>query len=1512
MAIVSESRSEDETKLQAIVEQFAAACRRGARPTIDEYVNGGSENPTLLQELVHVELECRLEAGENARVEDYLKKYPSLNGSSTTLFELIATEYRCRRRTETDLPFDEYERRFPQHHQELTSYLESAPPRTSICSKPPLGTERTQLLELPNTQVIQPKPTDKPHTMSQSRSTDGPHGGAQEPAPTVRTNVPGYDILSELGRGGMGVVYKARQTSLKRLVALKMILSGSHAGANDLVRFRSEAEAVAQIQNPNIVQIYDVGEHEGFPYFSLEFIDGGTLSHKIHKGPMDAGEAAQMMRLLALAIEAAHQKRIVHRDLKPDNVLLTKDGTPKITDFGLAKQLENATQHTQSGTVMGTPGYMAPEQALGRTREIGPGSDIYSLGAIFYEMLTGRPPFEGETPVDTMLLVVSQEPTSPSRLVASVPRDLETICLKCLQKEPRHRYETAKELADELDRFLNNQPILARRVGMIGRTWRWCRRNPVVAALSVQAVFAMAALGYVAWNKYMAPPTPAQTHTINSGSEFADESSVPVAPDDPFQPQLVALDKSLAEANVSDKDREEIERKLGDIIQKKDPAPSDAQKKWAEALKTITLLKSTDAGRRNQAIQSAKQQLIDDASPARPAKLCEALTECAKKDPALLNEARMVLKVALNKEGSSISPADREKIKSYQKTLLSDYARREALARNGNWTELLEQTKDDAESKDGWVLAARAEAILERAAGARLPDDEHRQANDAAFNKDATDAGGYAHYVRGLVSDSYDQSEVAAEELMKAYTGDKIDPAVQVAARENQAAKILAKAARKLRGSADPSKPLADPYSKDAAFKAYPWLQTAYRISTAKGGKPDANLLANLVFASWQQTDRNAATIEKLLAEIPDKDVPPEDKLPLLLIKAQATKDDPKRQPVALQSFAEIIQQLRTAATKDGDRIDEITKQVSDAVIDPGIALGVKLGVAANSAPVQRQALADLYLAKGRLIKKELPTVEVYEQTWSTFDHAMQLLDPNDKRRAECIVQRAFAAMNLPDKKTDLAQLAGDAAAAEKLDAEYGGSHFLLGYVRYVEAGRASNDQARIKLNEAALAAFSKAIALLQKYKDPDRELYSYFQWRSNVYVRLSRLEDKQAKTYLEQAASDLSAAIDRGPSEPDKVQRARGLVLEELYAITGRTPPLEDAIKAYEQAWRRNRKVAGYQVALGRSRYKLLYHEASQPRGGAETLRKEAIAQLATVIAGRGFAEKPIDLAKARTEATYWRGRLHELGKSHAEAEKDFQAIIAMGDKPEAQQWLALAQGGAAESALVRARAQAEKNAEDPEVKTLLDSVRANAERLAKDPAQAGAAARLKAQASLIEKKPADAMKVYLEELEREKQDPKGIDVRFAAAMLDLYHISEWRNDLRDAKVPGTDPEVWARTVDQILQKAIERQTDLSDVYGYAGLAHSEAIGPDDAEAKKHRQLAIDDLRKAAELSKANEGRGWFWRFQLAKQLESSTDEAGKAEQRKEALRWAKEAAQHAPETNRREINKFISDLSK
>jgi len=291
-----------------------------------------------------------------------------------------------------------------------------------------------------------------------------------------------YDLLEPIAKGGMGIVYKARQRGLNRIVAIKMILAGQFADQADIDRFYAEAEAAAALAHPNIVAIHEVGQEQGQHFFSMEYIEGQSLAALVQEDPLTPRRAAEFARTIAETMQFAHDKGIVHRDLKPSNVLLDKKQRPLITDFGLAKHVSNQSQLTMAGSIVGTPSYMSPEQAAGKLDEIGAWSDLYSIGAILYELVTGRPPFRAATPFETIRQVLDTEPVSPRQLNPSVPRDLETICIKCLQKERSRRYGNTQELADELGRFLRGEPIQARPISQAARLWRLCKRYPITAS----------------------------------------------------------------------------------------------------------------------------------------------------------------------------------------------------------------------------------------------------------------------------------------------------------------------------------------------------------------------------------------------------------------------------------------------------------------------------------------------------------------------------------------------------------------------------------------------------------------------------------------------------------------------------------------------------------------------------------------------------------------------------------------------------------------------------------------------------------------------------------------------------------------------------------------------------------------------------------------------------------------------------------------------------------------------
>ena len=379
-----------------------------------------------MSELLKADQSAHWRRGDPIPIETYLEQHPSLKKDSEAILDLVWNEVNLRQEQGMIPRPDEYVQRF--------GYLEK---QIRFLFQPP----GTQVVEIGSPAVVEQGP---------------PPSGEHLPL------VPGYKIIAELGRGGMGVVYMARQVELKRLVALKMILSGAHSDSIARKRFRTEAEAVARLAHPNIVSIFEIGEHEGRPFLCLEYVSGGNLEQKMDGQAQPEHEAARLVETLARAMHHTHRHGILHRDLKPNNILLTADGTPKVTDFGLAKLMDDAGGPTRTESPIGTPNYMAsPEQAAGHSKKVGVTADVYSLGAILYELLTGRAPFRGTSVLNVLEQVRNQEPAPPRRFRSVSSPDLETICLKCLEKEPVNRYATAEALADDLHRYLEGQSIWA-------------------------------------------------------------------------------------------------------------------------------------------------------------------------------------------------------------------------------------------------------------------------------------------------------------------------------------------------------------------------------------------------------------------------------------------------------------------------------------------------------------------------------------------------------------------------------------------------------------------------------------------------------------------------------------------------------------------------------------------------------------------------------------------------------------------------------------------------------------------------------------------------------------------------------------------------------------------------------------------------------------------------------------------------------------------------------------------
>jgi WD40 repeat protein/tRNA A-37 threonylcarbamoyl transferase component Bud32 len=460
------------------IEAFERAWQRGERPAIADNLPPDPEaRKAVLVELVHIDLELRIKGGESARVESYLTQHPEFLADENLLSELLRAELYLRTDSGESPSTEEYVRRFPHVVEKLQSIF--GVPRDSEAPAASQSTAHNRSGS-PEAETLPPRTIETAAARSD----------------TLLTKFGDYELLEEIARGGMGVVYKARQMSLNRIVAIKMILAGQFASESDVERFRTEAQAAANLQHPNIVAIHEVGQHYGHHYFSMNYVEGQSLAQIVRKGPLGPAKAAEYLKTIAQAIAYAHGQGTLHRDLKPANILIDRFDQPRVTDFGLAKRVEGTAQLTTTGSLMGTPSYMPPEQAGADGLKVGPASDVYSLGAVLYELMTGRPPFVGDTVVVTLNQVLNVEPVAPRQLNPKVPRDLETICLKCLEKEPSKRYATASALAEDLDRFLNHEPILARPVRAFEKAWRRCRRHAIVSSL-VAAVILLIFVGSI-------------------------------------------------------------------------------------------------------------------------------------------------------------------------------------------------------------------------------------------------------------------------------------------------------------------------------------------------------------------------------------------------------------------------------------------------------------------------------------------------------------------------------------------------------------------------------------------------------------------------------------------------------------------------------------------------------------------------------------------------------------------------------------------------------------------------------------------------------------------------------------------------------------------------------------------------------------------------------------------------------------------------------------------------------
>jgi WD40 repeat protein len=492
MAIADEEMSDLTSTLRArwepLLRRFDRAWQLGPPPAIEDYLPADeSARPAVLIELVYTDLEYRLKSGEPARVEHYLARFPDLGGRAEAELGLIRAEWEFRRRREASLAAEEYLARFPRHRTALLT-VRGTPgghPTVADRGRCPLCGEPLE------------SPADGPGGVVACAACGVELRLDPGPSPPARTRLGRYELIEEVGRGAFGVIYRARDTELDRIVAVKVPGAGRLSSPEAADRFFREARSAAQLKHPRIVPVFDAGRDGDTCYLVAEFIPGGTLADRLAAGRLSFREAAGLVARLAEALDYSHRRGVIHRDVKPSNILIDAAGQPHLTDFGLARREVGEITLTRDGACLGTPAYMSPEQARGESGRVDARSDLYSLGVVLYEILAGELPFRG-SPAMVQRQVLEEEPRPPRRLNDRVPRDLETICLTCLNKEPERRYASAGALAEDLGRFLAGEPIVARPVGRAERLGRWCRRNPKLAGALASTAAALVAVAVLA------------------------------------------------------------------------------------------------------------------------------------------------------------------------------------------------------------------------------------------------------------------------------------------------------------------------------------------------------------------------------------------------------------------------------------------------------------------------------------------------------------------------------------------------------------------------------------------------------------------------------------------------------------------------------------------------------------------------------------------------------------------------------------------------------------------------------------------------------------------------------------------------------------------------------------------------------------------------------------------------------------------------------------------------------
>jgi serine/threonine-protein kinase len=552
-----------------------------------------AQNLTLLKQVDRAckQFEDRLRAGQAPRIEDVLASVDSA-ARPMYLRGLLAIELDVFESDDRLPSVDEYLSRFPGDKPIVLEIFLQVVSKRFPTNEEPAGATTTSNAETADftDTLVEPVESERTSNVAPDEQWFGD-----------------YALLAPIARGGMGIVYKARQRRLNRTVALKMILAGELASEGQVRRFYVEAEAAAKLDHPGIVPVYEAGQVENQHFYSMAYVEGSSLASRLTDGPFDPFDAARLIAQVARAVHYAHEQGVIHRDLKPQNVLIDGNGQPRVTDFGLARNLDLDSTLTASGQVMGTPSYMPPEQALGRIDQIGPAADVYSLGATLYHMITGQLAFAAETPMDTVLMVLEREPVAPRQLQPTIPRDLETICLKCLRKAMAQRYPTALALADDLQRFLLHEPILARPVSRLERTVKWAKRRPAVAALLSACLAGLLGYGFVGLYLYRSNPDRMRAEANKTTAE----AKLRAAEAERLSAEAARLQKEK-EKSAADVEKRQLE------IQRETQKGLDLQNAWAQLMLDLKVINEGHTTTEARLVPERQRRGYDPMRPHLP------------------------------------------------------------------------------------------------------------------------------------------------------------------------------------------------------------------------------------------------------------------------------------------------------------------------------------------------------------------------------------------------------------------------------------------------------------------------------------------------------------------------------------------------------------------------------------------------------------------------------------------------------------------------------------------------------------------------------------------------------------------------------------------------------------------------------------------------------------------------------------------------------------------------------